>query len=631
VSFHRDGADLPALRGVSFDIRQGEILGLVGESGSGKTVLGLSLLGLLRAHPMPRTEGLVRVLGVDMLDAPEAERRALRRSSLGAIFQDPMTSLDPTMRIGKQLHLVTGSDGESVALLDSVGIPDARARLKSFPHELSGGQRQRVMIAMAIAGDPALVLADEPTTALDVTVQAQVLQLIKELRDRIKCTFVFVTHDLSVAAQVADRIAVLYGGRLVEIGEVSDVLNKPLHPYTIGLLNSRLSLTADRSRPLKTLAGGPPDLRRLPTGCPFAPRCSLAIDACNEALPELVHGEHGRSLAACIRLDVSANLSHEAKLLDPWPISTEVEATPQLSVRGLEKTFHLSTGVFSRRDVFALRGVDLDVLPGECVAVVGESGCGKSTLLRVIGGLIKPDHGEITTGGGASPQMVFQDAGASLTPWLAVRELIEERLRNVGQGGPGLARRVSDVLQLVGLNDEIGLARPGQLSGGQRQRVAIARAVAVPPSVLLCDEPTSALDVSLAAMMLNLLSRLRRELDLAVLFVTHDLAAARVVADRVAVMYLGKVVEIGQVDRVVEHPEHPYTKALLASVPGRTRDAKPIVQGDPASPTRIPVGCPFHPRCPDAIAECREVVPELRELSSSEGRFVSCIRAGVDI
>jgi peptide/nickel transport system ATP-binding protein len=627
VTFRRGAVDLPALRHVSLEIGRGEILGIVGESGSGKTVLGLSILGLLRAKPDPRVTGAVRVLGVDMVTASDSARRSLRRSSLGAIFQDPMTSLNPTMRVGKQLEEVTHSADEAMSLLDAVGIPDARQRLKAFPHELSGGQRQRVMIAMAIAGNPSLVIADEPTTALDVTVQAQVLSLILELRDRINCSFVLVTHDLSVAAQVADRVAVLYGGRLVELGETGDVLSTPLHPYTVGLLHSRISLDASRRQPLATLPGQPPDPRRLPPGCPFAPRCPIAVAACDEALPELVSSAAGSSEAACIRLDAAQEVLAGTGASTPWPASKPARDTPRLSLRGVTKTFTIRAGLTSRHQIHALRGIDLDVYPGESLAVVGESGCGKSTLLRVIAGVVEADSGSAEIRSPSRPQMVFQDAGASLTPWRSIGELISERLRNDGVARSKLTEPLADTLRLVGLDPELARVKPGQLSGGQRQRAAIARAVVVPPSVLLCDEPTSALDVSLAATVLNLLGRLRRQLHLSVIFVTHDLAAARIVADRIAVMYLGEIVEIGPAEQIVAEPWHPYTKALIAAVPEVAHRGSPPVRGDPASPAHIPAGCPFHPRCPEAIDACREVVPPLAALDESE-RLVACIRAG---
>jgi peptide/nickel transport system ATP-binding protein len=637
VTFQRGGQPVPALRGIDLQIARGEILGLVGESGSGKSVLGLSLLGLLASDPAPSITGVAEVCGVDMVAATAEERRRLRRQHLGAVFQDPMTSLNPTMRVGRQVAEVAGTESEAVRLLDAVGIPEPRRRLGSFPHELSGGLRQRVMIAMAVAGQPSLVVADEPTTALDVTVQAQILELLRHLCDSTGCTFVLVTHDLGVAAQVADRVAVLYAGRLAEIGRAADVLDRPAHPYSVGLLRSRLTLAARREGPLPTLPGEPPDPRALPPGCPFGPRCPLHIDACDADLPTLVPAGRHRGVAACIRLsspDVAAPPVLEAwavTLRPTAPASGGCEPTPAsaptpMAVRlsGVEKEFILRSGWRHHDRLHALRGIDLEVAEGESLALVGESGCGKSTLLRIVAGLLTPTRGGIELGLGARPQMVFQDAGASLTPWLKVGELVGERLRAEGVGRAERARRVGDALSLVGLPAEVADAKAGQLSGGQRQRVALARATIVPPEILLCDEPTSALDVSLAATVLNLLGRIRRELGMAMLFVTHDLGAARVVADRVAVMYLGRIVEVGPSEEVVADPQHPYTKALLGAVPAVGVVRSPL-QGEPASPLRPPSGCPFHPRCDVALESCSSTdVP----LLSIGRRCVACVLVG---
>jgi peptide/nickel transport system ATP-binding protein len=630
VTFRRGGRDVRAVRGVDVRIGLGEILGLVGESGSGKSVLALSLLGLLPVEPPPVVEGRALVCGVDMVSASAEERRLLRRSRLGAVFQDPMTSLNPTMRVGRQVAEAAGSESEAVRLLDAVGIPEARRRLRSFPHELSGGLRQRVMIAMAVAGSPSLVIADEPTTALDVTVQAQILELLRHLCDDLGTSFVLVTHDLGVAAQVADRIAVLYAGRLAEVGAAADVLERAAHPYTIGLLQSRLTLAARREGPLPTLPGEPPDPRAHPPGCPFAPRCALHESACDDALPLLVPARRHRGTAACRRLDVLAAAGPGAVVhVDPWGAAKPPSGNghgPPLAVRleGVEKHFTIRKGFRSRDLLHALRGVDLEVAEGEAVALVGESGCGKSTLLRTVAGLLEPDAGVITLGHGGRPQMVFQDAGASLTPWMKVGELVGERLRSEGVHGADRAERVRQALALVGLPAEVADAKGPQLSGGQRQRVAIARATIVPPEVLLCDEPTSALDVSLAATVLNLLGRIRRELGMAMLFVTHDLGAARVVADRIAVMYLGRVVEVGPAEEVASDPQHPYTRALLGAVPGVGVVRSPL-QGEPASPLRPPSGCAFHPRCDVVLSSC-PVGPT--PLVTIGRRTVVCARPG---
>jgi peptide/nickel transport system ATP-binding protein len=658
LDFQRNGETVHALRGVSLDVAPGEIVGLVGESGSGKSVLGLALLGLLPDRPRPDIRGSVTVCGTDMVRAGAEPRRLVRRNHLGAVFQDPMTSLNPTMRVGRQIAEAAGSEEEAARLLDAVGVPDAQRRLAAYPHELSGGLRQRVMIAMAVAGRPALVVADEPTTALDVTVQAQILELLASLREQLRTSFLLITHDLGVAAQVADRIGVLYCGRLAEIGPAQDMFRRPRHPYSVGLLRSRLLLDSDRSRPVITLPGEPPDPRRPPAGCAFGPRCSHHRRECDTSLPELIAApELGSAQVACVRwADLPAaaegpaveepapeeraadqQIAADAQAADdqaageeatgaapPWPVPDPAAPRPgtALVVRDVHKSFPVGSRRH-REALRALRGVSLDIREGEAIALVGESGCGKSTLLRSVAGLQPIDSGIIDLARGGRPQMVFQDAGASLTPWLRVGELIGERLREEGLRAAPRKARVEASLQLVGLPAEIAAARPSQLSGGQRQRVALARATVVPPEVLLCDEPTSALDVSLAATVLNLIGRLRRELGMAVLFVTHDLAAARIVADRIAVMYLGRIVEVGDADQLTEDPVHPYTRALLATVPGLHQVRVPL-QGEPASPLRPPAGCEFHPRCPDAEPACGTSEAPLVPLGADPGRLVAC-------
>jgi peptide/nickel transport system ATP-binding protein len=628
VSFTRGGSEVRAVRGVSLDIGPGEIVGLVGESGSGKSVMALSLLGLLPDRPAPQVSGQAIVCGVDMVTASAESRRKVRKLHLGAIFQDPMTSLNPTMRVGRQVAEASGDFGTAVELLRSVGIPDPVARASAYPHELSGGLRQRVMIAMAIAGSPSLVIADEPTTALDVTVQAQILELIRKLCDELGTSFILVTHDLGVASQVSDRIAVLYAGRMAELGPASEIFASARHPYTHGLLRSRLDLDTDRSRPVTTLSGEPPDPRNLPPGCAFAPRCPSRSDECEQAMPDMTLLSATSSVACLHPAEIGADPYEGTAVLGTWS-EPEDKATggrgPAVLVHDVHKRFALKKG-HRRQDLLALRGISLAIDKGESVALVGESGCGKSTLLRAIAGLHDVDEGSIEFGRGARPQMVFQDAGASLTPWLTVGEQIGERLREEGLSRSQRSARVAEALTHVGLPAEVAATKPGQLSGGQRQRVALARATVVPPEVLLCDEPTSALDVSLAATVLNLIGRLRHDLGMAVLFVTHDLAAARMVADRIAVMYLGRIVEIGNAEDLCAHPAHPYTKSLLETVPGPEHQHV-AVKGEPANPLSPPPGCAFHPRCPSATDECATSAQLLTKRPDGEPRSVACWRA----
>ena len=514
LSLVRNGVRNQVLADVNLQIQPGEILGLVGESGSGKSVLAMSLLGLLPPTAAPQFEGTVSVGGTDMLRAGPAELRRVRKELLGAIFQDPMTSLNPTMRIGRQIGEVTHGDAESVRLLETVGVRDAPMRLRVYPNELSGGLRQRVMAAIAVAGRPALIVADEPTTALDVTVQAQLLTLLRELRDEFGCSVLMITHDLGVADQIADRLAVMYRGEVVELGPAATVVRNPSHDYTRTLLGSRLTLTMPRDDRFST--------------------------------PE------------------SKATESEA---------TESEATePAVQIRDLRCTFPLRERTSWRRrgeraEITAVDGVTLDIAPGEALAIVGESGSGKSTLLRIVAGLESPTSGSVTLTGAGDPQMVFQDAGSSLTPWLTIGETLGERLRGQKMPRGQLRERVTEALAAVGLPADVAASYPGELSGGQRQRVGLARATMIPPSVLLCDEPTSALDASLAKSVLTLIRDLRARLGMTVLFVTHDLAVARLMGDRIAVMEAGRVVELGAAEQVTSEPREEYTRTLLAAVP----------------------------------------------------------------
>jgi peptide/nickel transport system ATP-binding protein len=490
--------------------------------------------------------------------------------------------------------------------------------MRAFPHELSGGLRQRVMIAIAVAGNPELIIADEPTTALDVTVQAQVLALLQRLRAEIGCSIVLITHDLGVAAQIADRIAVLYAGRIAEIGPTAEVLATPAHPYTHGLLQSRLTLDTLRDRPLAAMAGQVPSPTAPLSGCAFVPRCALARAECSATPPDPAVVGTDR-VSACIiapdqmRAELAAVVAAETEAFAE-NAEVDVEQPPAVDARLVTKSFTVRRRWLDRSGpqqskLQALRGVSLTVAHGESVALVGESGSGKSTLLRIIAGLEKPTTGEVELAGNTSPQMVFQDAGASLTPWLSVGELIGERLRTLSRAERKEA--IAKVLERVGLPQDIIKSRAAQLSGGQRQRVSLARATVIPPQVLLCDEPTSALDVSLAASVLNLIGELRRGLDMSVVFVTHDLSVARVVADRIAVMYLGRIVEIGPAEEVIGRPTHPYTQALVDAIPDLGRDCR-VLSGEPASPLSPPTGCAFHPRCPIAIDTCSDIELDVR-------------------
>lgn len=636
VSLERNGVRSQILHGVDLEIGRGEIVGIVGESGSGKSVMSMAMLGLLPESSQPRIDGTLEVVGMDLRTASPAELRAARQTRMGVVFQDPMTSLNPTMIVGRQVAEKAGSQAEAIRLMRAVGIPQPERRYRSYPHELSGGLRQRVMIAMAVAGQPALVVADEPTTALDVTVQAQVLALLASMRDELGCSVVMITHDLGVAAQIADRIAVMYQGRIVETGTTQQVLDSPRHPYTLGLLGSRLSLDSDRTRPLWAL---PTDVTSTAgAGCPFAPRCGYAVEACGRSAPTLLAAPDGPDAAA----------GHLAACFEAGRLGDKgVDAPPaRLPQPGLERgsllvqaadvqcTFEVRDERGRKAKLAALRGAVLDLQAGESLAIVGESGSGKSTLLRVAGRLEKRFTGSLRSPRGTDVQMVFQDAGSSLTPWMTIREMLFERLPG-GVPRPTKEEQARAILDRVGLPDTVLAALPRELSGGQRQRVALARATIVPPKLLLCDEPTSALDVSVAANVLNLINELRRDLGIAVMFVTHDLAVARIIGDRIAVMYLGQIVEVGPADDVIARPQHPYTRTLVAAVPQPGRVVEQLA-GEPASALDPPTGCSFHPRCPVALPECSSTVVGL-QLAAVNGRpsadvthrhDVACVRRG---
>jgi peptide/nickel transport system ATP-binding protein len=508
-----------AVDDVSFVIEPGQCLGVVGESGSGKSTIGLAVQGLLTGLRSVRTQGTVTVAGTPLDPSKETGWREVRGHRVTTVFQDPMSSLDPTMTIGRMLGLVTGSASESTRWLEEVEIRDPATVAKSYPHQLSGGMRQRVMIALALARRPALLVADEPTTALDVSVQAQILKLLTREREQLGCGVLFITHDLGVARAVGDEVAVMNSGRIIEKGRTAEVFEQPSESYTARLVASRLTLGTDRGKPV-----GLPD--------------PMVIASMGEVL-EIGETELERRWSAG-----ELRWSDFGKRLESPLRATGLA----LELAKVDKSF--TTGGFGRgKRKAVLHEVDLRVGTRESVALVGESGSGKSTILRIAAGLERPDRGDVVVDRrrGEGVQVIFQDAGASLTPWLTVRSLLLERLGNTATGTSlGKAQREEHVrvaLERVALPESVLDVKPGELSGGQRQRVAIARAIVVPPALLLCDEPTSALDVSIACSVLNLLNLLRHDLGLPMLFVTHDLAAARVIADRVVVISQGRIVE----------------------------------------------------------------------------------------
>ena len=630
-----DNGPVQLVEDVSFSVRRGEVFGLVGESGSGKSLTMLAVLGLLPA-PLRLSGGSIVLQGREIAGASFSELRRLRGKTVSMIFQDPMTSLNPVRRIGAQideairLHNAGWTRAQvrdrSIALMEMVGIPNPAWRYRQFPGEFSGGMRQRVMIAIAMANDPDLLIADEPTTALDVTIQAQVMSVLADVRRRTGAAMVLITHDLGLVAETADRIGVMYGGRIVEECPAETVFTLPSHPYTAGLEASLPSLEHDTAV-LYSIPGTVPEPHRRPPGCAFHPRCAVSAERalCREERPVLRETGADRK-AACHFAEETPGWAQARRdglhLAEQRAVRETTE--PVLQVTDLVKQFHVRRN-WRSETLTALRGISFVIAKGRTLGLVGESGCGKSTLGRAVLRLFAASGGQITVNGedlsGATGarlrarrrdlQVVFQDPYSSLDPRFTVHEIIAEPLRIHGRYTPD---QVDALLQQVGLSPEAGQRRPAQFSGGQRQRIAIARALALRPDVLILDEAVSALDVSIQAQIINLLQALQNELGLTYLFISHDLSVVRHISDDVAVMYLGAIVEMGPVRQVFESPAHPYTAALLSAVPhpGRQRiEAALLAQGEIPDPLSPPSGCAFRTRCPLAVDLCAERAPEL--------------------
>ncbi|MBI2305732.1 MAG: ABC transporter ATP-binding protein [Rhodocyclales bacterium] len=668
LGFAGGGRVLTAVSGLSFSVAAGETYALLGESGCGKSASALALMRLLPAAGRI-LGGEVRLEGRDLLGLAEAEMRSVRGGGMAMIFQEPATSLNPVLTVGRQIGEVlaqhTDLAGEAARakaekLLAAVGIADPARRLCEYPFQLSGGMKQRVMISIALAGNPRLLVADEPTTALDVTIQAQILDLLQDLQAEREMGMLLITHDLGVVARMAHRVGVMYAGELVEEAPAAGFFDAPRHPYTQALFAALPDLSR-RGMRLQTIAGQVPTLAAMPAGCRFAPRCPHAWERCRSESPDWsAAGEghrvrchlYGEGLEATAKRLVAEGTerSRNASVAGedaPAPGSASPPSHPPLlRIADLQVHFPIRRGVFQRTvgHVRAVDGVSLTLTAGKTLALVGESGCGKTTVGKAVLQLLRPTGGSVLLDGreiaGLSRsamrplrrrmQMVFQDPFASLNPRLRVGEIIAEGLRALLAGERrDTAAVVAALLAQVGLDAGAVDRYPHEFSGGQRQRIAIARALAVQPELLICDEPTSALDVSVQAQILNLLGELQASLGLAYLFITHNFAVVEHLAHEVAVMYLGRIVERGTVEEVLRQPQHPYTKALLSAVPaprpaaaGEAGGSIIRLPGETPSPAKPPAGCHFHPRCAFATAECRERYPDERALSAT--RVVRC-------
>ena len=633
---------LVAVDGVDFELRAGETLALLGESGCGKSATALSLLRLLPAAGRI-LGGQVEFEGRELLALPETEMRAVRGGGMAMIFQEPATSLNPVLTVGRQIgevlarHLALSGEAarsRALELLDAVGIADAQRRLSEFPFQLSGGMKQRVMIAVALAGNPRLLIADEPTTALDVTIQAQILELLRRLQAERGMGMLLITHDLGVVAQMAQRVGVMYAGELVEEAPRDAFFAAPRHPYTQKLF-AALPELARRGGRLETIAGQVPSLASMPAGCRFAERCPHAWARCRAEAPGWHQAGPGHRVRCHLLAEPGRAASGAANSESPAAVVAPAADRALLRVDDLRVHFPIRSGVLQRTvgHVYAVDGVTLELARGRTLALVGESGCGKTTVGKAILQLIKHSGGSVRLDGrelcglakkALRPlrrrmQMIFQDPFASLNPRLSVGEIISEGIKALAPQG-GSAAAISALLRQVGLDEDAAQRYPHEFSGGQRQRIAIARVLAVQPELIVCDEPTSALDVSVQAQILNLLKSLQDDLGLAYLFITHNFAVVEYLANEVAVMYLGRIVERGSVDEVLRSPRHPYTRALLSAVPrARVGDSPQLIRlaGELPSPAKPPAGCHFHPRCAQASEACRAVYPDPRSVTAT--------------
>ncbi|MCP4398848.1 MAG: ABC transporter ATP-binding protein [bacterium] len=660
--FYTESGTVKAVDGVDFSIRPNETLGMVGESGCGKSVSSLSVMRLVD-RPGRIVDGELFFRGENLLKKGRKAMQKIRGDEISMIFQEPMTSLNPVHTIGDQivealvLHQKLNkrdAKRKAVDMLTLVGLPAPEQRVDEYPYQLSGGMRQRAMIAMALSCNPSLLIADEPTTALDVTIQAQILDLMRRLKQDIGAAVLIITHDLGVVAEMADNVVVLYAGKVVEYADVKRLFRTPLHPYTRALLASIPQITDRRGRKLLPIEGSIPDPLHQPEGCKFHPRCRYALEMCQHEEPALLHLQDGRQVRCWMYAEEKASdfsdkqreVETSLSVQDTQHVRQREEgAEAILKACRLKMHFPITGGVFNKvvGHVKAVDDVSFQIIKGETLGMVGESGCGKTTTGRMLLRLLQPTEGDVYFEGKnifalgkrdmqaarRDMQIIFQDPFASLNPRMTVGEIVGEAFKiHGGVNRKGIADKVATLLDLVGLQPNAMKRYPHQFSGGQRQRIGIARAIGLNPKLIVCDEPVSALDVSIQAQIINLLQDLQDKLRLTYLFIAHDLSVVKQIADRVAVMYLGKIAELGGTESVFDSAQHPYTEALLTAVPAVDTDntgqrkQRIILQGDVPSPSNPPSGCHFHPRCPSVMPLCREKAPELLDMSG--GHLVSC-------
>ena len=655
IKYHTREGVLTAIRDTSFEVNEGEIVGIVGESGCGKSTVASAVMRLLPPNG-EISSGQILFQGRDLRELDKEAMRAIRGKELAMIFQDPMSSLNPVFSVEGQMidalraHQETGEHqsrqqlrSRAVEMLDRVGIADAARQIKEYPHQFSGGMRQRIMIATALMSNPAILIADEPTSALDVTLEAQIVDLIKSLRDELGTAILYITHDLGVVAQLCDRVLVMYAGNIVEAGETLTIFEKPQHPYTRALLRSHPTRSAQAGR-LRTIRGRVPSLKELPTGCKFAPRCDYALAACHTTEPQLVQIGGHRVLCHICYEDIEIEEAPAEAATSEFADRQERTASEDVVVEVRDLRTHFSDHVSLLGKVLGQRGgtvravdgVDVAIRRGETLALVGESGSGKTTLGRTILRLEPTTGGEIVVEGQditklrqsalrpmrARMAMIFQDPSSSLSPRMKVSSLLLEPFQIHGVSIES-GDKVDELLEMVGLSSEQADKYPHQLSGGQARRVGIARALALNPEFLVADEPTSGLDVSVAAGILNLLKELGERLNLTCIVISHNLNVISFIADRVAVMYLGKIVELAETQALFTRPQHPYTEALMSAIPlpdPRLREKREriLLTGEIPSPRNPPPGCPFHPRCRYAQERCRMEIPLLRAKNGTE-------------